>query len=75
MSECASCQAPIVWAITAPGGRRTPVDRDPVEGGNLVLESKGGRLIVRYVPTGQGTHVSHFATCPQASEWRNRGRS
>jgi hypothetical protein len=87
VSKCRSCDAPILWVETeATGtkpGRNMPVDANPdgtatvVPGGNLSFTgtiSGNGKKIVRYVATGQGHHVSHFATCPHASEHRKRKR-
>lgn len=33
---CRSCEAPVTWAITK-NGKSMPLDRDPVEGGNVRL--------------------------------------
>jgi hypothetical protein len=50
-----------------------PVDRDPVDsGGNIRLEHHGDEVLAVYVQPGDGTHVSHFATCPNAEEHRRR---
>lgn len=68
-SECRSCHAPIVWAKTT-RGNRIPVDPDPVENGNLVFETSDLYRRVRYVTPGDGTHVSHFATCPNSRAHR-----
>jgi hypothetical protein len=68
---CRSCGAPIRWAITD-HGNRIPLDPEPAEVGNLILVQRDGQLHAAHaVP---GTHVSHYATCPQAAEWRKRGR-
>ncbi len=68
MSACRSCGARIVWAKTSTG-KAIPVDADPVEHGNIVLSSGG---VAEVGPAGSGTHVSHFATCPERDEWRKR---
>ena len=74
MSACRKCAARIVWAVTE-RGKSMPVNRDPVENGNLVLEEQDGRppiarkpdeLLDRDLPR----YVSHFATCPNAEEFR-----
>ena len=36
MSECRSCRAPIVWAVTS-DGKRMPLDAAPIPAGNVVL--------------------------------------
>lgn len=46
----------------------------PVEwsqGGNLVLRDGPRQAVAVIVPDGQGTHVSHFATCPKAGDFRS----
>lgn len=72
-SQCRSCHAPIVWAITNTG-RRMPVDAEPAENGTLVLyESTPGEVHVAPAsehPTIVDRHVSHFATCPNAAQHR-----
>jgi hypothetical protein len=66
---CRSCGAPVRWAITQ-HENRMPVDPEPVENGNLILIDRDGELHVAHaVP---GTHVSHYATCPDAERWRRR---
>lgn len=74
MSQCATCKAEIVWAVT-PTGKAMPVDPDPVDNGNLVLDVDARPVSVRPPeltddPEGP-RHVSHFATCPDAQHWRH----
>jgi hypothetical protein len=63
---CRTCKRPIVWAITATG-KRIPLDPEPVKGGNLRLVD-GRALAARDEPGPR--FVTHFATCPFASEHR-----
>lgn len=81
MAECGSCHAEIEWVVTE-SGARMPLDVASVEGGNLTFTGRtvnGGRE-VRYMKR-QGreggllaepapTYVSHFATCPDAAQYR-----
>jgi len=79
--RCDSCHAPIVWTITE-GGNRMPCDAEPVPGGNVrIIPAGNGRpaqaritpngMIDLFDPDDDGVrHVSHFATCPDANEWR-----
>lgn len=82
--ECRSCRAKIVWATTEQG-KSMPVDAEPVEGGNVYyLDQKSSPPRVRVLADPQPTleegvdsadglrYVSHFATCPQAEQWRKR---
>ena len=80
MAECRSCQITVDWA-TLPDGKTIPIDRssagDPT--GNLaVRRTDTGTLEVRYLKGGEEPEpgekrgISHFATCPQAANWRER---
>ena len=78
MSVCRSCGAPVVWAVTVTGAMM-PVDRDPVDGGNIDLVHSGdasgtptAHVLSESQPTlyGGDRYVSHFATCPNAAEHR-----
>lgn len=88
-ASCRSCHAGIVWAVTAKG-EKMPVDPQPTLPGigNLVLwfEVDGlGNLVdpptqrVIAATDEQKARgpvwLSHFATCPKASEWRKREAS
>lgn len=57
LTTCRSCGRCIVWLVTDKG-RRMPVDPEGVKPGETVYE--------------HGRHVSHFATCPQADQWRKK---
>jgi hypothetical protein len=59
-SNCRSCNAPILWIVTNPGGKRMPLDAKPEK--RFVIE--GGQAFSR------DTYVSHFATCPNAAQHR-----
>ena len=59
LSLCRSCHAPIVW-LTMPSGKKNPANADTVEPGDEFFV--------------WGKHVSHFATCEQAAEWRKSKR-
>jgi hypothetical protein len=88
VAACRSCGAPIIWARHHETGRVMPLDREPDPGGSWLLEPSpvpGKReLVAYYVPPerllrpydpseGRARRTSHFATCPQADEWRRRG--
>lgn len=70
------CGAVMEWAMT-PGGSKIPVDSELYPDGNLYLERDGGRLIAhargKLNPADASRtfdRKSHFATCPNASEFR-----
>lgn len=73
LSQCRSCGASIVWAITS-SGKAMPVDAAPSENGTLVLTLVGGEQHVRVVPSDdpRPRFRAHFATCPDAESWRHR---
>lgn len=64
--RCRSCGARITWLLTSKG-KSMPVDAEPAAGGNLQIGDDG---VVTVVKAGEGTHVSHFATCPSAAAHR-----
>lgn len=74
MSICRSCGAEIVWAVTEKG-KRAPLDAAPVDGGTFSLEPGTDSPRAVFVPVEARSgplFVSHYATCPQASNWRKR---
>lgn len=82
---CRSCMAPVRWREHHRTHRIAPIDAEPVPGGDLVLLT-GGRYAVgpTVVPADEieardadGAplrFVSHYATCPEATRWRGKGR-
>ena len=77
MSACKSCGADIRWEISD-HGKRLPLDVEPVADGNLVIVAG---VVAPYIPELNATmssgaprprYVSHFATCPQADDWRKK---
>ena len=76
MASCRSCGAELVWAVTA-NGKRIPLDTKPVEhpkSGLFRLVSAGIDPRIRpplaASADADDLYVSHFATCPNAEEWR-----
>lgn len=72
-ARCRSCGAPIRWERTV-NDKPIPLDPEPVETGNLAIRDDGKLYAIS---EGQGTldlgvprYVTHFATCPNASEHR-----
>jgi hypothetical protein len=80
MSTCRACGAPIRWARTAKG-KAIPLDPDPAEAGNVILEEPFGADPIAHVIGSKGVplelgHLAelprfmpHHATCP---EWGKR---
>lgn len=81
MSVCRSCNQPIEW-IKLESGKNHPVDAsgyyelsDAKPGEVLVTDS--GKVMKINEHTSYGSlkgRYSHFATCPQANEWRKKER-
>ena len=79
MSTCRSCGAEVLWAETT-GGKRIPLDPEPVAAGALLVVkrrmSPSGELVplVRPVRRGEAPasprYQTHFASCPDADRWR-----
>jgi len=80
-SRCRSCHAPVRWVYVAPKMNRAPIDPEPAENGNMwvdhwqagtpVMNVAANRAAIpRNVPL---AYLSHFATCPQAKDWRKDG--
>ncbi|MFL5381277.1 MAG: hypothetical protein ACJ8GN_02000 [Longimicrobiaceae bacterium] len=78
--RCASCSAPVIWAVT-PAGKRMPVDVQLSIAGNLVLcyevdqlgRPVSGQQVIPAPPDYAGPRwASHFASCPQAALWQRR---
>lgn len=55
ITRCRSCRAEIIWFETL-GGKRMPVDAHSVQPEDEELDLE--------------RHVSHFATCPDAAQFR-----
>jgi hypothetical protein len=81
-SQCRSCQAEILWAVTRTG-KRMPLDavadnRPPPKGGIFVLAIHGGEfghLIVSKFDAAKhdskrNRYTAHWATCPSAEQHR-----
>lgn len=79
--NCRSCAALIIWAETE-RGRSMPVDAQPSADGSIRLHAReqyrSPLAVVLPVAKRFGLtnlHTSHFATCPHAARWRQRGRA
>lgn len=70
MARCRSCGAEILWAVTK-AGKRIPIDPEPEPYGNVQLDESAGEVRATVVAIGDGTHVSHFASCPLAYRHRS----
>lgn len=76
MSRCKSCRAEIIWTKDVNTGRNVPVDADPVPNGNILVDGYESYVIARSEldqHESEPRHLNHFATCPNADRWRNKG--
>lgn len=76
--ECRSCGATVLWCFQRNSKRWMPVDVEPVPTGNIRVFGDGLMVVLKgdeleqYREAGMKLHLSHFATCPEASAWRRR---
>lgn len=64
--RCRSCQAEVTW-FELTSGRRHPFDGDPTYARTFL---DADRRLVGEIDT--TVSKSHFATCPQAKDWRRK---
>lgn len=69
-SLCSTCGRQIVWGVNKETGKSVPIDMIPPV--YAVHEEAGGSVTLVNLKKAAG--VSHFATCPQASEHSKGGR-
>jgi hypothetical protein len=65
-NHCQSCNANIVFLKTKKGGY-IPVNKSSLTPSDLIVLRNKGSLSFRY-----GEHITHFATCPNASKHRRK---
>lgn len=78
MAKCRSCGADIVF-IGTPRGTMIPCDAQPVrfdpsERGDSKVVTESGNVVSAFISTKgmEKGYISHFATCPNAGEFRRR---
>lgn len=69
MAKCKSCGARVIWARTK-NGKPTPLNADPVPDGTMYVRDGVARHVDLLTPKDTPWYMPHFATCPQADEWR-----
>lgn len=70
-AACKSCDAPIRWVRLRPGLKPHPVDETPKK--VIVLSEVGVVAVIdNDAPVAKMVdgYTSHFATCPDADDWR-----
>lgn len=72
--RCKGCLRPMRWVTVSTTNRKMPVDYDPHEDGNVIVYANDRADVYQTTPTsipdGATLHFSHFATCPNADEFR-----
>lgn len=71
---CETCRAPIIWLTSPKTYKTAPIDIAPVLNGNLKIDLEYGvylHIIDRGEVSENERYVSHFATCPNAQEFRH----
>lgn len=71
MSKCKSCGADIRFMRTE-GGAMMPIDVEPNEKGNLVIDGNKVAFAKENTPRYRPRYQSHFVSCPNADEHRSR---
>ena len=75
---CRTCGAPMIWTVTRKR-KKMPLDAAPIPSGAYLLEiMPDGSLLAAWVgvssPHPGPRYSSHFQTCPQAREHKDRPR-
>jgi len=77
VATCRACKAEIVWARTG-RGKKMCLDAEPTSAGLFVLEGDDHDPTTHRLPNDMAAtytgdkYTSHFATCPNADEFRNK---
>lgn len=76
--HCRSCGAHVIWCVNANTGKRAPIDKEPVVGGNIIIRRNGTYEVVRKairesLSADHPLYTNHFMTCPQAKTWHKKG--
>lgn len=74
-TTCRSCGAPIRWALTEKG-KRMPLNVPADPAGTVIITGTNGTeytcAVVRTNAVPGERWTSHYATCPQAQQWRKQ---
>lgn len=82
-AHCRSCGAPIVFGTNVSTRKPMPVDAEPSEVGNISRydAADGPRFVVlarskaaAMRAQGVALYLSHFASCPNAAQWRKESQ-
>jgi hypothetical protein len=74
LANCKSCGAPIRW-IRMTSNKMMPIDAQPSPAGTVEIVDGYGYVVKTKEPSllpGEERYTSHFATCPNAAQHRQR---
>lgn len=71
LGTCRSCGASIYWCRT-PNGKAMPLDPEPTKRVVVIVRAPGPDLPDEEVAKVMDTYQAHWASCPQADEWRKK---
>jgi len=71
VAKCNSCEAEIEWAESATTGKPVPLNVGATPDGSLaVVNGKAHAYTLEDLALKRDRRTSHFATCPDADDWR-----
>lgn len=75
-TTCSACGAEMYFLVLEGrrGAKANPINADPTTDGtaNILPDVEHGTY--RIVPKGEGTHLSHFVTCPGRDRFGKKAR-
>lgn len=84
LTRCRGCRRTVFFATTQ-GDKKIPIDEKPANDGNLLVATSGTQLPTATVmrsgqaagmrEQGVPTYKAHFATCPNADDFRKKARA
>jgi hypothetical protein len=76
-SVCKSpnCGAEIYWAVIDTSRKTIPLDVTPTKDGNIIFRDGFAHVVTMFDQVGEheARFTSHFATCPDAKRWQQKG--
>ena len=75
--KCRSCGAAIYWLKNDASGTLAPIDAEPATDGNIMIVDAVTYKVAGCLEEPMLTsvrHKNHFATCPQAKNWKHENQ-
>lgn len=70
--HCRTCGAPVFMLTHETTGKKAPIDMEPIDGGNVVIDLDVQEYAIVKGERGKLRYRSHFASCPDAKEHRKK---